>query len=145
MIFGLTGFQLAILSIMGGSTIGQMYSTRQGYKAQQESIERQAEQERIAAETEELKRREKNNRILAANIVGSMDSGFSLEGTPSSIYLAAAEKTGLAEGLQSLNANLLQAQRRRERNMAGSVGRRQVFSQGLSGITDAALQYESFG
>lgn len=138
-------FQIAVLAIMAGSTALQMYSTRQGYKAQQESIERQAEQERIAAETEELKRREKNNRILAANIVGSMDSGFSLEGTPSSIYLAAAEKTGLAEGLQSLNANLLQAQRRRERNMAGSVGRRQVFSQGLSGITDTALQYESFG
>jgi hypothetical protein len=50
-------------------------------KTQQIELQRQAEEERLAAQSRELQRREELNRALAANVVGQAMSGISGEGT----------------------------------------------------------------
>ncbi len=91
-------------------------------KTQQIEMERQAEEERIAAQSRELQRREELNRALAANVVGQAMSGISGEGTPASIALASAKKAGLSEATISLSEKLKQAQLRRQGKAAKQAG-----------------------
>ena len=63
-------------------------------KTQQIEMERQAEEERIAAQSRELQRREELNRALAANVVGQAMSGISGEGTPASLKQAQLRRQG---------------------------------------------------
>ena len=67
-------------------------------KTQEIELKRQAEEERMAAQSRELQRREELNRALASNVVGQAMSGISGEGTPASIALASAERASLSEG-----------------------------------------------
>ena len=57
----------AALGIAG--TAGQVFATVEAGKAAEEAAERRAEEERIAAQNEELKRREELNKVLASNIM----------------------------------------------------------------------------
>ena len=107
-------------------------------KAQEIELERQAEEERIAAEGRELQRREELNRALAARQMAMATSGIAGEGTPASIALSAAEKIGMGEGLESLSSQLKQAQLRRAGQMASSTGKIQAASTLLSGGVQAA-------
>jgi hypothetical protein len=66
-------------------------------KTQEIELKRQAEEERLAAQSRELQRREELNRALAANVVGQAMSGISGEGTPASIALASAERPVLVK------------------------------------------------
>ena len=91
-------------------------------KTQQIEMERQAEEERIAAQSRELQRREELNRALAANVVGQAMSGISGEGTPASLALASAKKAGLSEATISLSEKLKQAQLRRQGKAAKQAG-----------------------
>jgi hypothetical protein len=52
-------------------------------KTQEVELKRQAEEERLAAQSRELQRREELNRALAANVVGQSMSGISGEGSAS--------------------------------------------------------------
>ena len=72
-------------------------------KTQEIELNRQAEEERLAAQSRELQRREELNRALAANVVGQSMSGISGEGTPASIALASAEKASLSEATIGLS------------------------------------------
>lgn len=107
-------------------------------KAQEIELERQAEEERIAAEGRELQRREELNRALAARQVAMATSGIAGEGTPASIALSAAEKIGMGEGLESLSSQLKQSQLRRAGRMAKQTGQIQAASTLLSGAVDVA-------
>ena len=108
-------------------------------KAQEIELERQAEEERIAAEGRELQRREELNRALAARQMALATSGIAGEGTPASIALSAAKKIGMGEGLESLSAELKQAQLRRAGRMAASTGKIQAASTLLSGGAQALM------
>jgi hypothetical protein len=91
-------------------------------KTQELELKRQAEEERLAAQSRELQRREELNRALAANVVGQSMSGISGEGTPASIALASAEKASLSESTIGLSDKLKQAQLRRQASSAKQAG-----------------------
>ena len=91
-------------------------------KTQELELKRQAEEERLAAQSRELQRREELNRALAANVVGQSMSGISGEGTPASIALASAEKASLSEATIGLSEKLKQAQLRRQAKSAKQAG-----------------------
>ena len=91
-------------------------------KTQEIELERQAEEERISAQSRELQRREELNRALAANVVGQAMSGISGEGTPASISLESAKKAGLSEATIGLSDKLKQAQLRRQGKSAKQIG-----------------------
>lgn len=91
-------------------------------KTQEIELNRQAEEERLAAQSRELQRREELNRALAANVVGQSMSGISGEGTPASIALASAEKASLSEATIGLSEKLKQAQLRRQAKSAKQAG-----------------------
>jgi len=116
---------------LGTSLVSGGVSARGQYisgKIQEEQLERQAEQERIAAEGRELQRREELNRALAARQMALATSGLSGEGTPQSIALSAAEKIGMSEGLETLSSQLKQAQLKRAAKNARLTGKIQAAS-----------------
>ena len=111
-------------------------------RIQEDELKRQAEQEKLAAQSRELQRRQELNRALAANVVGFGQMGIAGEGTPSSIALASAEQAGISEGALSLTEKLRQAQLRRQASAAGQIGALQSASTLLQGAGQVA-QIES--
>ena len=107
-------------------------------RIQEDELKRQAEQEKLAAQSRELQRRQELNRALAANVVGFGQMGIAGEGTPASIALAGAEQAGISEGALSLTEKLRQAQLQRQGSAAGRIGGYQAAStllQGASQVT----------
>ena len=72
----------AIVAAIAVSTAVSVYGQVQGGKIQQSELERQAEEEKIAAEGRELQRKQELNKVLAANAVSASMSGMTGEGTP---------------------------------------------------------------
>ena len=130
---------LAILAVVATSGAVSARGSYVSGKIQEQELERQAEQERIAAEGRELQRREELNRALAARQMALASSGLAGEGTPQSIALSAAEKIGMGEGLESLNTNLKTAQMRRQAANARKTGKLQAASTLLKTATQAAM------
>jgi len=89
-------------------------STLKAGKTQEIELEQQAEEEKLSAEAKELGRRQKLNKMLAANVVGLASSGISGEGTPQSIALASAKQASISEGLEGLTSRLKQSQLKRQ-------------------------------
>ena len=97
-------------------------------KTQEIELNRQAEEERLAAQGRELQRREQLNKALAANVVGQSMSGISGEGTPASLALASAERASLSEATIGLSDKLKQAALRRQAKSAKKAGYLQAAS-----------------
>ena len=97
---------LAAYSIAG--TGAQAFASIEAGKAAEEAAERRAEEERIAAQTEELKRREELNRVLASNILSQATSGIAAEGTPASLALEQAKTIGESESIIGLTNRVRQ-------------------------------------
>ena len=135
-------FTAAAGTAIAGSTALSTYGQIEAGKAQQESLERQAEQEKIAAEGRELQRRQELNKVLASNIVGMYTSGMTGEGTPASIALESAKQIGTSEGMIGLSDRLRQAQLRRQGAMARGTAGIQAASTLLSG---AGTVSQAFG
>ena len=129
-------------TVAGAAVIGSTgLSARGSYvagKTQEIELKRQAEEERLAAQSRELQRREELNRALAANVVGQSMSGISGEGTPASIALASAKKAGLSESTIGLSEKLKQAQLRRQASSARQTGYLASTSTLLKGATQVA-------
>ena len=124
----------AILSAVSGGV-----SARASYVAgrvQEDELKRQAEQEKVAAQSRELQRRQELNRALAANVVAQGQMGIAGEGTPASIALASAQQAGISEGAMSLTERLRQSQLRRSGSEAARVGKLQAASTLLQTGTD---------
>ena len=100
----------------------------QAGKAQEDALEEQARQEKIAAEGRELQRRQELNKVLASNVVGASMSGMTGEGTPASIALESAKQIGTSEGMIGLSDRLRQAQLRRQGAMARGTANIQATS-----------------
>jgi len=119
------------------SARGQYISGR----VQEDQLKRQAEQEKLAAQSRELQRRQELNRALSANVVGLGQSGISGEGTPASIALSGAKQAAISEGAISLADRLREAQLRR----AGSEAARTGALQAGSTLLQAGAQMASLG
>lgn len=107
-------------------------------RIQEDELKRQAEQEKLAAQSRELQRRQELNRALAANVVGFGQMGITGEGTPASIALESAKQAGISEGALSLTEKLRQAQLRRQGSAAGQIGALQAASTLLQGAGQVA-------
>lgn len=91
-------------------------------KTQEIELKRQAEEEKLAAQSREIERRQQLNRALAANIAAQTQAGITGEGTPASIALASAKEAGLSEATISLSDRLRQSQLRRQAAAAKQTG-----------------------
>ena len=125
---------VATIASVGVSAYGQI----EAGKAQQEALERQAEEEKIAAEGRELQRKQELNRVFAANAVSASMSGETGEGTPASIALESATQIGSSEAMINLSEKLKRAQLRRQGQMARSTDNIQATSTLLSGAAKTA-------
>ena len=128
---------LLLYALIGGSTAVSAYGQYQTGKAQQEALERQAEEEKLRAKTEELARREELNRTLAANQVAMATSGISGM-TPESIALESARKVSESESVIALSESLKQRQLKRQGEAAKYAGTIGAASTILSGAESAA-------
>ena len=113
----------AIVAAIAVSTAVTAYGQVQGGKIQQREFERQAEEEKIAAEARELQRKQELNKVLAANAVSASMSGMTGEGTPASIALTSAKQIGTSEGMIGLSEKLKRAQLRRQGKAANRAGK----------------------
>ena len=112
-----------IFAILAAATAG--VGARAQYvagKTQEIELKRQAEEEKLAAQSREIERRQQLNRALAANIAAQTQAGITGEGTPASIALASAKQAGLSEATISLSDRLRQATLRRQAAAAKQTG-----------------------
>lgn len=121
------------LILLLASTALAASQQRAAANVQAAEIERQADQERISAEGRELERRQRLNKVLAANVVGLVTSGISGEGTPAAISLSSARQASISEGLEGLSARLRDAQLKRQASSLRSSGNIQAASTLLKG------------
>ena len=126
-----------LYAAIGASTAVRAYGQYQTGKAQQEALERQAEEEKLRAKTKELARREELNRTLAANQVAMATSGISGM-TPESIALESARKVSESESVIALSESLKQRQLKRQGEAARYAGTIGAASTILSGAESAA-------
>ena len=127
-----------VAGLMAASTAVSVYGQVQGGKIQQREFERQAEEEKIAAEGLELQRKQELNKVLAANAVSASMSGQTGEGTQASIALSSAKQIGTSEGMINLSDKLKRAQLRRQGANARSTANIQATSTLLSGASKVA-------
>ena len=127
-----------VVAAIAASTALSAYGQVQTGKAQQQEFERQAEEEKIAAEGRELQRKQELNKVLAANAVSASMSGMTGEGTPASIALESAKQIGASEGMINLSEKLKRAQLRRQGANARSTANIQATSTLLSGASKVA-------
>ena len=130
-------------TLAAASTAVSTYSAIETGKAQQEELERQAEEERIAAQGRELQRREQLNAQLAANNAALAASGIETEGTPASIALESAKAISASEGMIGLSERLKQGQLRRQGKMARSTANLNAASTLLKGGLETYQTYKS--
>lgn len=126
------------LFVLIASTVLTVKGQIDSAKSQEIEFERQAEEEKISAEGRELQRRQKLNKVLAANIVGVSTSGISGEGTPASIALESAKQASLSEGIEGLSTRLKQAQLKRQGKNVRAAGNIQAASTLLKGGFEAS-------
>jgi hypothetical protein len=131
-----------IFTILAAGLAASVYGQVEAGKAQQEELERQAEEEKIAAQGRELQRREQLNAQLAANNAALAASGIATEGTPASIALESAKAISASEGMIGLSERLKQGQLRRQGKMARSLGNIQATSTLLNSGADLYGGYQ---
>tara|TARA_R100000541_G_scaffold49900_1_gene57049 strand:- start:188 stop:601 length:414 start_codon:yes stop_codon:yes gene_type:complete len=131
-----------IVAITATSAAVSAYGQIEAGKAQQEELERQAEEEKIAAQGRELQRREQLNAQLAANNAALASSGIATEGTPASIALESAKAISASEGMIGLSERLKRGQLRRQGKMARSTANIQAASTLLDGAKDTYSAYK---
>ena len=125
---------LAIVSAVSAGT--SVYAQTEAGKAQSRSLKEQAKQEELAAESQELQRRQELNRALAANVAAQSVSGLAGEGTPASLALASAKQVGLSESTFDVSENLRQAALKRQAKAAKQAG----YIAGASTLLKSGLQ-----
>ena len=104
---------------------------------QQFDIERQAETEKLSAEGEEIKRRERLNKVLSANVRSAAASGIKSEGSSQAVALDTAKNISSSEGAESLSQRIRQDMLKREGNAARQKGKTQATSTLLQGGMNA--------
>lgn len=126
----------AILALLSGAF--GAYGQVQAGKAQKVALKEQAKQEELAAESQELARRQELNRALAANVAALSTAGISGEGTPASLALESAKQAGLSEMTIDLSEKLRRASLERQAKAATQTAGLAAASTLLSGTERAA-------
>ena len=130
---------LPIFAILAGLGAGvSAYGQIQAGKAQKVALKEQARQEELAAESQELARRQELNRALAANVAALSTAGISGEGTPASLALESARQAGLSEMTIDLSEKLRRASLERQAKAATQTAGLAAASTLLSGGLQAA-------
>ena len=124
-----------ILSATG--TVASVYGQAQAGKAQEQALKEQARQEELAAQSQELARRQELNRALAANVAALSTAGISGEGTPASLALESARQAGLSEMTIDLSEKLRRASLERQARAATQTAGLTAASTLLSGTVRA--------
>ena len=124
-----------IITAIAVSTAVNVYGQQEGAKAEQESMKRRAEEEKIAAQARALERQQELGRVLAANNASMAADGQSGEGTPASIALTSAKNIGSSEQTLALSSRLRQAQMRRQ----GSLARTNANLSSLSSVASSSI------
>jgi hypothetical protein len=137
--FGVSTAAAATGLVLGASTVASTYGGIEASKSQQDELNRQAEEKKIAAEFEETKRRQALNKALAANNLSMAMDGLSGKGTPASISLKNAENIGFSEGVVNLTDTLAQSTLRRQARTARSMGNIKGVSTLLKGASNIAM------
>ena len=127
-----------LLLLAGASAVGSAVLQVRAGQAEKIELDKQAEQEKLSAESRELARRQRLNKTLASNVVGQATSGISGEGTPQSIALASAKQASASEALEGLSSRLKQAQIKRRGKSAVRGGKLAATSTLLKGAVQAA-------
>ena len=125
----------AILALLSGAF--GAYGQVQAGKAQKAQLREQAKQEELAAESQELARRQELNRALAANVAALSTAGISGEGTPASLALESARQAGLSEMTIDLSEKLRRASLERQARAATQTAGLTAASILLSGTVRA--------
>jgi uncharacterized protein HemX len=130
---------LPIFAILAGLGAGvSAYGQIQAGKAQKVALKEQAKQEELAAESQELARRQELNRALAANVASLSTAGISGEGTPASLALESARQAGLSEMTIDLSERLRRSSLERQARSATQIAGLTAASTLLSGGLKAA-------
>jgi len=132
---------ITAVALSAAGTLTSVYGQVQAGKAQEEQMKQQAEQERLAAESRELQRREELNRALASNIAAQSMSGIAGEGTPASLALESAKKAGLSEATIDLSEKLRQSALIR----AGKTAKQTAYIGAAGSLLSGAGQIASLG
>ncbi len=133
----MTWIMVATVTVGVGTAVN-VYGQVEAGKAQQDALNEQARQEKIAAEGRELERQQKLGKVLAANTVGLAAGNLGMEGTPASIALESAQNIGMSEGMLKLSDRLTQAQLKRQGKNARSAANLQAAGTLLTGASSAA-------
>ncbi len=129
---------LPIFAILAATSAAvSAYGQVQAGKAQKVALKEQAKQEELAAESQELARRQELNRALAANVAALSTAGISGEGTPASLALESARQAGLSEMTIDLSERLRRASLERQARQATQIAGIQAASTLLGGASRA--------
>ena len=107
-------FTILAIALTATSAATSAYGQVQAGKAQEIQLKEQAKQEELAAQSQELQRRQELNRALAANVAALSTAGISGEGTPASLALESAKQVGLSEMTIDLSEKLRRASLERQ-------------------------------
>ena len=129
---------LPIFAILAATSAAvSAYGQVQAGKAQKIALKEQAKQEELAAQSQELQRRQELNRALAANVAALSTAGISGEGTPASLALESARQAGLSEMTIDLSEKLRRASLERQAKQATQIAGITAASTLLSGAERA--------
>ena len=129
---------ITAIALTAAGTATSAYGQIQAGKAQEIQLKEQAKQEELAAESQELARRQELNRALAANVAALSTAGISGEGTPASLALESARQAGLSEMTIDLSERLRRASLQRQAGQATQTAGLTAASTLLSGGVRAA-------
>ncbi len=124
-----------MLLLYAGTAIYSAEQQKNAAKSQQFELERQADQEKLSAEAQEVERRQRLNKVLSANVVSQAMSGTTGEGTPQSLALESAKQSSASEGLNALSDRLRQAHLKRMGANVRQAGSTQATSTLLKGAS----------
>ena len=131
-------FTILAIALTATGAATSAYGQVQAGKAQKVALKEQAKQEELAAESQELARRQELNRALAANVAALSTAGISGEGTPASLALESAKQAGLSEMTIDLSEKLRRASLERQAKQATQTAGWAAASTLLSGGAKAA-------
>ena len=130
---------LPIFAILAGLGAGvSAYGQIQAGKAQKVALKEQAKQEELAAESQELQRRQELNRALAANVAALSSGVISGYGTPECLDIASAKNFVLCYANFFVSYILIQAAIKRKAKQATQTAGLTAASTVLSGGAKAA-------
>ena len=125
------------------STAYSAKASKEAGKQQQYDLERQADQEKMGAQNQEIQRREKLNKVLASNMASASAMGVSGEGSMQAISLETAKRASSSEGAMSVSDRMRQDLLKREGKAAKSAGKTQAMSTLIGGAAKGSQLWKN--